>query len=66
MHVPMLSPMPERSLPVPDAHARAHSERVSAVLRKAIAAQGGWIAFEAYMRFVLYEPGLGYYVAGAR
>jgi SAM-dependent MidA family methyltransferase len=54
------------ALPFPDAAARAHSDRVSHALRAHIRAAGGWIPFEAYMRFVLYAPGLGYYVAGTR
>src|SRR5258706_2103916 len=31
-----------------------------------IAASGGWISFAHYMELALYEPGLGYYAAGAR
>jgi SAM-dependent MidA family methyltransferase len=52
-------------LPTPDADARAHSERVVARVRAAIASAGGFLPFDAYMRLVLYAPGLGYYVAGA-
>lgn len=52
-------------LPPPDAAARAHSERVVAALRGAIADAGGWISFARYMELVLYAPGLGYYAAGA-
>jgi SAM-dependent MidA family methyltransferase len=44
----------------------AHSERLVERIRAGIAAAGGWIGFAAYMRMVLYEPGLGYYSAGAR
>jgi SAM-dependent MidA family methyltransferase len=44
---------------------RAHSERVSAHIRDFIAAHGGVIGFDAYMRLALYAPGLGYYSAGA-
>ena len=44
---------------------RAHAERVSAHIREFIAAQGGVIGFDAYMRLALYAPGLGYYSAGA-
>lgn len=51
-------------MPAPDSAARAHSERVFAALRAHIAQAGGWISFEAFMRIVLYEPGLGYYVVG--
>jgi SAM-dependent MidA family methyltransferase len=35
-------------------------------LRRLIEFKGGWISFADFMRFVLYEPGLGYYVAGAK
>src|SRR5215471_8548974 len=53
-------------LPVPDADARAHSERLSAAIREAIAEGGGYIPFSRYMQMALYAPGLGYYAAGAR
>jgi SAM-dependent MidA family methyltransferase len=53
-------------LPEPDADARQHSERLVARLRRAIDAGGGWLSFECYMAMALYEPGLGYYSAGAR
>ena len=53
-------------LPEPDAGARAHSERVAAALRAAIAANGGYIPFARYMDLALYAPRLGYYAAGAR
>jgi SAM-dependent MidA family methyltransferase len=54
------------SLPEPDAAARAHSAHVVAAVRAEIARAGGWIPFARYMQLVLYAPGLGYYVAGAR
>ena len=57
---------PDPSLPVPDAEALAHSASVADAVRAAIAADGGWLSFAAYMQIVLYAPGLGYYVAGAR
>lgn len=63
--MPSHSPDPS-ALPVPDALARAHSERMVAHVRDAIAAAGGWITLERYLREVLYAPGMGYYVAGAR
>lgn len=53
-------------VPLPDAPSAEHGTAVVAALREHIALQGGWIPFEAYMRFVLYAPGLGYYTAGAR
>jgi len=54
------------SLPDPPAAARDHSARVAAAVRAEIAQAGGWIDFARYMQIVLYAPGLGYYVAGAR
>jgi len=54
------------ALPDPDADARAHSAAVLADVRAAIAAAGGFVPFDQYMQRVLYAPGLGYYVAGAR
>jgi SAM-dependent MidA family methyltransferase len=53
-------------LPEPDAAAREHSARVVAAVCADIARAGGWISFARYMHEVLYAPGLGYYVAGAR
>jgi len=43
----------------------AHSERLAQRIRDAIEAAGGWISFERFMEMALYEPGLGYYSAGA-
>jgi SAM-dependent MidA family methyltransferase len=54
------------SLPEPDAAARAHSAAVVESLARRITEAGGWIPLETYLRFALYAPGLGYYVAGAR
>ncbi len=51
---------------MPDPDALAHSARVVAAVRGRIADSGGWIPFAQYMQDVLYAPGLGYYVAGAR
>jgi len=53
-------------LPFPDDAAQAHSTRVVARVRDAIANAGGFIPLSRYMELVLYAPGLGYYVAGAR
>lgn len=58
--------LPDPSLPAPDAAALAHSANVAAAVRASIATAGGWLPFVAYMQIVLYAPGLGYYVAGAR
>ena len=54
------------NLPEPDAAAREHSARVLDAVRREIMDAGGWIPFARYMQQVLYAPGLGYYVAGAR
>lgn len=51
-------------LPVPDATARAHSDRLAALIRAEIAAAGGAIPFSQFMERCLYAPGLGYYSAG--
>jgi SAM-dependent MidA family methyltransferase len=42
-----------------------HSARLVERIRDEIEAHGGWISFERYMQMALYEPGLGYYSAGA-
>ena len=53
-------------LPTPPAEALAHSEKLAALIRGDIGANGGWIPFARYMELALYAPGLGYYTAGAR
>jgi SAM-dependent MidA family methyltransferase len=55
-------------LDLPDLSAAeaAHCARVEARVREEIARAGGWIDFARYMQLALYEPGLGYYSAGAR
>src|ERR1019366_389034 len=42
-----------------------HGALVARALRARIAAHGGWLAFDDYLRLVLYAPGLGYYSAGS-
>src|SRR5688500_14893143 len=42
-----------------------HSRKVVERVRDAIDAGSGWISFERFMEIALYEPGLGYYSAGA-
>ena len=44
----------------------SHSARLKATVLQAIAANQGWLAFSDYQQIVLYEPGLGYYSAGAQ
>ena len=53
------------TLPPLNADERAHSSRVSEHIRAFMAAHGGVIGFDAWMRLALYAPGLGYYSAGA-
>lgn len=54
------------TLPTPSAEALAHSEQLKAIICQKIQAQGGQISFHDFMQMALYEPGLGYYVAGLR
>jgi SAM-dependent MidA family methyltransferase len=58
-------PLPHSSLPEPSTAQKEHSERLRALVAADIQASGGWIAFDRYMRQVLYAPGLGYYSAGS-
>ncbi len=53
-------------LPVADDAAMVQSERLCARIRVEIELAGGQISFARFMELALYEPGLGYYVAGAR
>ena len=53
-------------LPTPTEHAREASGRLCARIVDAIGREGGWIGFDRYMQFALYEPGLGYYSGGSR
>lgn len=52
--------------PEPGPDEAAHSAQLGEQIRAAIEAAGGWISFARYMEMALYEPGLGYYSAGAR
>lgn len=52
-------------LPQPPEAALAHSARLVELLQARIADNRGWISFRDYMQATLYEPGLGYYSAGA-
>ncbi len=58
------SPEPH-AIPVPDADALAHSERLRQGIQQQIHAAGGAIPFSRFMELSLYAPGLGYYSAGA-
>jgi SAM-dependent MidA family methyltransferase len=54
------------NLPAPSPDALVHSAKLCELIRRDIAAQGGWIPFSRFMELALYAPGLGYYTAGAR
>ena len=43
----------------------AHTELLSQKIMAEIDSKGGWIPFSRYMEMALYEPGMGYYSAGA-
>jgi SAM-dependent MidA family methyltransferase len=53
-------------LPSPDPQALASSRVLLDRIGAELGATGNWISFARYMEFALYEPGLGYYAAGAR
>ena len=61
----MTSPSPVTTLPPLNADELAHSRRVIEHIRAFMAAQGGVVGFDTWMRLALYAPGLGYYSAGA-
>jgi SAM-dependent MidA family methyltransferase len=42
-----------------------HSELLKAKIASQIDSNGGWLPFSRYMEMALYEPGMGYYSAGA-
>jgi SAM-dependent MidA family methyltransferase len=42
-----------------------HSRLLSDKIATQIALEGGWISFSHFMEMALYEPGMGYYSAGA-
>ena len=54
----------QRELMLNDTQAR-HCARMHGFLVEQIIAARGWLSFERYMDLALYEPGLGYYSAGA-
>jgi len=54
------------NLPAPDEAARVHSLQLTNKIRAKLDAGNGLISFRRFMKMALYEPGLGYYSAGAR
>ncbi len=53
-------------LPLPDELAQQHSDLLAVEIRQQIEVGGGDIEFARFMEMALYQPGLGYYSAGAR
>ena len=53
-------------LPSPDPQALAASRALLERIGAELGASANWISFARYMELALYEPGLGYYAAGAR
>lgn len=53
-------------LPQPDSDQMALSAALSDLIRSRIAEAGGTLRFDQFMQAALYEPRLGYYVAGQR
>ncbi len=53
-------------MPQADKHALAHSQSLQELIRAEIGSNDGNISFARFMEMALYEPGLGYYSAGAR
>ena len=51
--------------PAPGEDALSHSRQLEGRIKELIKEQGGAINFSAFMEAALYEPGLGYYSAGA-
>ena len=54
------------ALPEPSQPQKEHSQQLQSVIRAAIKDNGGQIGFDQYMAMALYQPGLGYYAAGAQ
>ncbi|MFK7855831.1 MAG: class I SAM-dependent methyltransferase [Granulosicoccus sp.] len=55
----------ESALPEPDSVSLAHSNKLVDLIKQRISGAGGRISFADFMTHALYEPGLGYYMAGA-
>ncbi len=55
---------PSLTIP-PNSQATADHGALAQHIRQYIAAQGGWIGFDAFMAQALYTPGLGYYAHGS-
>ncbi|HBS25994.1 MAG TPA: SAM-dependent methyltransferase, partial [Gammaproteobacteria bacterium] len=56
----------DSTLPEPDEFEQLHSTKLCELIAAEIETAGGVITFRRYMEMALYQPGLGYYMAGAR
>jgi len=56
---------PDSALPPPSADGQAHSAALVERIVAAIDSAGGALDFDEFMHMALYEPGFGYYAAGA-
>ena len=65
MCLPLPPSLRDAGLPEPPDDARRHSAWLCETIRRDIDLRGGWIGFDRFMQLALYEPGQGYYVAGA-
>lgn len=54
------------AFPSPSELAQQHSRQLVSLIHQAIDQAGGWMPFDEYMRMALYQPGFGYYSAGAK
>lgn len=59
-------PKNQLDLPEPDSTAKEYSKKLVEVINTEIHENDGIIGFDRFMDMALYEPGLGYYSAGAR
>ncbi|SFN86489.1 class I SAM-dependent methyltransferase [Nitrosospira briensis] len=62
---PLPPPTHLPQMPAASEAALQHSRALKQLIQAELAAAGGWISFERYMRLVLYAPGMGYYSGGA-
>ncbi len=60
-----MSRVTDEALPSLSVEESAHSQALVTRIRREIEAHQGWISFARFMEMALYEPGLGYYSAGA-
>lgn len=60
-----MSEQDSSSLPPPSGEALAHSHALASLIKARCRERTGTLSFADYMNMALYEPGMGYYMAGA-